>query len=875
MSLLSSASRLWFLLPLLGVCALPACGAADAEADQDSSGDAISAPGQNDLPWEVRSRSGETYLANVFYAEASQNEQIMPTTIGGRHQIDRLVYPTLGNPNLFVKADVNDEFMMVTRIENELLASLHATTDRAVEGSRSLNNFDLPADVKNDPANGLHVFLVQRSARASATTANSTISEGAGVIEIAPSAIHAHAVPSDMPAAFKARQTLRLVFDSAAMAKVPAGLYDVRLEIRKDGKIAQAPKAINKGAFEYQYNALRVFDKVSNDYSIINVTDTQVSHSAPGRGPELKTSFEKVTLSHLKEFVQRVNTSTEADVRNAAFVTFNGDLHDGGSPEALRPSRVAWTYNDEATIILETLKDLSVPIFLTAGNHDGYASTGHVPAAIDNMLGKLVDWTTGTENGTLFGTINEASPKEWPNFDINAYKAYLDATKDKQGGKHVDLHSGAHRRLAGVNPDCGSGCFKSGWLEVARNKRNYVLYDGVYQWQRTYGPTYASWSFGKTKFVNLNTYELRQHRRTGWGMYTVNYGGGMSQVQVEWTKKELDGADAAGQDVVVIGHHDARGGHNGKDYPYYFKPLEYRGMDQSAANYVKGEILNPKICDLVPEWAQTKDTVLTCLHDGLQEWMRAESEFDCTDKNRFRDARGSVDGICDEASYSGATHPWYSGYEMMDLVMLHPSVRTMILGHTHYNSLEVLQSGQKMVPTTITLDAVAQQQHEASENTNPFRAFSLFKDKKIEGAYDPKFVTPGLAKDSTTVNLAQAGHAFANHTIMGQGREIVILRLTSNADLTSQKYIGANKNSKDGDKMYGFATLHVTAKSDGRGYALPQINEVTFYMNEETGRFEAVEKKPIERAKVVKGAQVDAANPFCQMFRGSGAEACK
>src|SRR5262249_8173289 len=152
----------------------------------------------------------------------------------------------------------------------------------------------------------------------------------------------------------------------------------------------------------------------SPDFSVINVTDTQVSHSEPGRGPLPKTAFEGKTLAHMREFVARVNTSTEADVRDAAFITFNGDLHNGGSPEALRPARVAWTYNDEATVILDALKDLRVPIFLTVGNHDGYVSTGQVPDSVNGMLGYTVDWVFGTEDGSLKATLDAATPKAWP-----------------------------------------------------------------------------------------------------------------------------------------------------------------------------------------------------------------------------------------------------------------------------------------------------------------------------------------------------------------------------------------------------------------------------------------------------------------------------
>jgi len=65
----------------------------------------------------------------------------------------------------------------------------------------------------------------------------------------------------------------------------------------------------------------------------VNVTDTQVS---------VGTAFEDKTLAKLREFVARVNASTDPTVRDAAFITFNGDLHNGGSPRSSRrlPSRI-------------------------------------------------------------------------------------------------------------------------------------------------------------------------------------------------------------------------------------------------------------------------------------------------------------------------------------------------------------------------------------------------------------------------------------------------------------------------------------------------------------------------------------------------------
>src|SRR4051812_1714826 len=165
------------------------------------------------------------------------------------------------------------------------------------------------------------------------------------------------------------------------MSKVPAGLYDVRMEIRKDNDFYK-PKGNTTGIYEYQYNAVRVFDTEPDEYKVINITDTQVS---------VGDLYGAKTKDKLDELVQFLNTTNDPAVIGSSFITFNGDLHNGGSPASLRQRTVAWTYNDEAKAIVNTLKFLPVPIFLTAGNHDGYVSTGHVPGAVKALDTVLVD----------------------------------------------------------------------------------------------------------------------------------------------------------------------------------------------------------------------------------------------------------------------------------------------------------------------------------------------------------------------------------------------------------------------------------------------------------------------------------------------------
>ncbi|MBS2018157.1 MAG: metallophosphoesterase [Deltaproteobacteria bacterium] len=767
----------------------------------------------SEKPWEVVSKKGETLLPNVFYADASQNEQIMPYAIDGHVMIDRLVYPTLGNPNLYTKNDPQDELVSVLRIEDEAYAHL-GLKEEPVPGS-SLSR--LP--IVNDAKTGFTFLLVPRESRPNNTEATTAISSGngTGVIRIYPSFAYVNPIPADMPAALKKRKTVRFVFDQRAMAKVPAGLYDLRFEVRNDNELYK-PAGNTVGIYEYQYNAVRVFDTEPEEHKVINVTDTQVS---------VGDLYDSKTKDKLSEFVQYLNTTNDPNVRQASFITFNGDLHNGGSPGSLRQRPVAWTYANEAKAIVDVLKYLPVPIFLTAGNHDGYVSTGHVPGAVKTLDSTLFD--------SLEGVSAEIAPKDrpWPDFAWTAFERYLQDTekKDALGGLHRDIFVGSFARSP-------KDTFADGWKELPRSDRNYILYDGFYQWQKTYGPLYMSWKFGKNFYVSLNSFELRQHRRSGWGMYTVNYGGGMSDVQMAWLDRELLRTKVSGDEVILLAHHDPRGGHQSKDPGYYFEQLEYRSVYQSAINYLVGKVWNSAVCKL-PDWALSRDQNESCVHDGLQEWMRPDPELDCAWGDRSGDT-----------CKPGAPQ-WFSGIELMTRVAKNPQVRTMLLGHTHYNQLEVLQGGDEFLPGKLAIDGAATAAKFATlEVQNPIRAFSFQKSKLAVAEYDEHSLPMAPIADRNALFAEQISKILPNvpRTLDGPGsgipRELMILRLVSNADLANQTYAGAS--------ALGFGVLHFTKKADARAYPNAQINRMTFFVNKGSNVFTNVKTVDLDRTKRIK-----------------------
>lgn len=701
--------------------------------------------------WEVVSNKGETFLANVFYADAVENEQIMPWAVDGRAVIDRLVYPTIGNPNLFVKSEADDELVMVLRIEDNAWDFL------SPQFGTSENDAPRPVTITETEQDGFAFFLIAKSARAQASDTDEPVVPGPGVYRVKPKAILSNAEPEGLPASLRYRKTLRFVFDKAALADVPAGLYDARFEVRRDGLVFANVR-------ETQYNAVRIFDDAPEEYTALNVSDTQVS---------VGLVFDTMTADKIDDFVEAVNTSTDPAVKSAAFITFNGDLHNGGAPGTLRQRAVATTYQAEAKRILDALKRLEYPIFLTAGNHDGYAAIGHAPPAV-----VTVDKTLGDN---LQKIIQDQNLRAWPDYDWNTYSAFLTKTAQQRDGLHRDIYTGGFSRK-------DSQRFEEAFTEVPRAERNMILYDGFYQWQKTYGPLYASWTFGKNRYISVNSYELRQHRRTGWGMYTVNYGGAIGKEQMAWIDRELARGKEAGEDIVVLLHHDPRGGHKGNDLGYYFPLLRYESIQQSTVNYLLSEVFTPLVCSK-PDWQISVDERESCLHDGLQEWMGPDEEFD---------------------------GQWLSGVELLARISRNPNVRTVLIGHAHMHSLEMLQSGDTLVPGKLSHDVAAPTRTASLEVANPVRRLSWERDLAIAekdlvpASFDPAraYVNRLLAKVPAEMRVLSGG----------SGRELAIVRVAAAAELTDQRY---------GDqKMYGYSVLHITKKTGA-----PRINGLTYFVH--------------------------------------------
>jgi hypothetical protein len=282
-------------------------------------------------------------------------------------------------------------------------------------------------------------------------------------------------------------------------------------------------------------------------------------------------------------------------------------------------------------------------------------------------------------------------------------------------------------------------------------------------------------------------------------------------------------------------------------------------MSQSAINYVIPKIMDPSFCKL-PTWALSEATELSCMHDGLQEWMRPDPEFDCENQDKGADGRCRTE-LFDLKLGAQAHHLVYSGLQMIDKVTTSSNVRTFIMGHTHANQFELFGNGDALIPTTMVLDAAQEKALASAEIQNPLRGTSWF-DKlaaKNEDDYDTAALQQqgiALANGHFAQELTAVAGSF-NRVVKGPAnRELMMLRLTSNADLTHQTYMGKT--------MLGFSVFEISKKTDDRSYVAPQVNKVVYFLNSGDDQFTSIRTVDLPRSG--RFSATEATNPVGKLF---------
>src|SRR5437016_1934043 len=129
-----------------------------------------------------------------------------------------------------------------------------------------------------------------------------------------------------------------------------------------------------------------------------------------------------------------------------------------------------------------------------------------------------------------------------------------------------------------------------------------------------------------------------------------------------------------------------------------------------------------------------------------------------------------------------------SGLELMKRVVQNPQVRTLLLGHTHYNQLEVLQNVDELLPGQFKIDSASAKLFATLEVQNPVRAYSFLQDSVgTRSEYDLALLPTEAVSDKNERFAAMMNRALpeAPRVLEGPGpgpgrpRELVVLRLVS------------------------------------------------------------------------------------------------
>jgi len=280
-------------------------------------------------------------------------------------------------------------------------------------------------------------------------------------------------------------------------------------------------------------------------------------------------------------------------------------------------------------------------------------------------------------------------------------------------------------------------------------------------------------------------------------------------------------------------------------------------VQQSMSNYLLQEIWNPAACTSLPGWARPESTTdEECVHDGLQEWMGPDLRFDCGPTAKDETGSCRPDLMVDSSQHAYR----FGAYQLVDLLANTPNIRTMLLGHTHMNTLEVLRQGQVIVPVQFT----DEQLHDFAtlEVQNPARGYAW--QNELSGQMPPDYDPDALPEAQIEARMRQLrnlyeGAARSTTQVLGgdPNRELVVLRTTCNAVLTSQDDLG-------GTPAVGFAVLSLSRKSDARGVELPQVNRARYYQQDETNKYRALGDIEIPRTRATSQFAND--NPLRQLF---------
>ena len=214
-----------------------------------------------------------------------------------------------------------------------------------------------------------------------------------------------------------------------------------------------------------------------------------------------------------------------------------------------------------------------------------------------------------------------------------------------------------------------------------------VIFDGKHYWRKMFGPLYYSFDFGMWHFVVMDTFDLERFFRLSYSNFASNNGGWVSKEQLAWLETDFKAASDRGQKIILVGHHDPRGGAKGMflgDERYRFPRRRVLKLDDEL-------------------WHHFKQYDQNNLY-ASQEWAGVATEVDSP----------TIDLHFDSAK------------ELLNLIA-RSNITHVFLGHVHADYKDVVELGGRKIQFIHTT-ALAAQAYKARSYEEPQN-----RDKEGEG----------------------------------------------------------------------------------------------------------------------------------------------
>ncbi|HLD74849.1 MAG TPA: metallophosphoesterase [Bdellovibrionota bacterium] len=205
-----------------------------------------------------------------------------------------------------------------------------------------------------------------------------------------------------------------------------------------------------------------------------------------------------------------------------------------------------------------------------------------------------------------------------------------------------------------------------------------VIFDGKQFWRKMMGPLSYSFDFGIWHFVIMDTFDLERFFRLSYSNFASNNGGWVSKEQLSWLETDFKAATDRGQKIILVGHHDPRGGAKGMFYDderYRFPRRKVLKLDDELWHHLK----------------QYKENTLY----AAQEWAGVKTEINSP----------TIDLHFDSAK------------ELLNLIA-HYNITHVFLGHVHADYKDIVELGGRKIQFIHTT-ALAAQAYKARSYEEP------------------------------------------------------------------------------------------------------------------------------------------------------------